>query len=302
MSGDLGLKRCATWAGCSGLIWSLAALIPPHARAEASEACVSSYENAQVLRLRGRYQDARSALLVCVQSSCPQLLQADCITWLSEVEASMPSLVIAVVDERGNDIPGARAYANGQLLTGWAHGRALALDPGVYALRFEAPGHTAVEQTLTVREGEKNRMVRARLAATDADDSEASAADATTGVISSDPPQPETSAGRAIPLATYVLGGASIASLGAFGYFAIAGKNEYDELANSCAPDCPRSRTEDGRRAYIVADVALGVSVACAAAAVWAYFAAESDDAERPPDVQVNVGARGASVGWATRF
>jgi len=302
MIGGLKLKRCAAWAGCSGLIWSLAALIPGHARAEASEACVSSYENAQVLRLRGRYQEARSALLVCVQSSCPQLLQADCVTWLSEIEASMPSVVIAVVDERGNDIPDARAYANGQLLTGWAHGRALALDPGVYALRFVAPGRAAVEQTLTVREGEKNRMVRARLGAADADDSEASTADAMTGVTSGEPPSTETGNGRGIPLATYVLGGASIVGLGTFGYFAIAGKNEYDELANSCAPDCPKSRTEDGRRAYIIADVALGVSVACAAAAVWAYFAAESEDAERPPDVQVNVGSRGASVGWATRF
>jgi hypothetical protein len=299
------LRGGAMWM-CSGPIWLLlgALLYPPHVRAEASEACVSSYESAQVLRMRGRYLEARNALLVCVQSSCPQLLQTDCVSWLSEVEASLPSIVIAVIDTRGNDIAGARVSANGKPLAGWVQGRALALDPGVYALRFEAPGHRPVQQTLTVHEGEKNRMVRARLAAGDAEDPEESEdehADEAVGVSSGQPQQGASDPPR-IPLATYILGGASLASLGAFSYFALAGKSEYDDLEKSCAPDCPRSRTEDGRRAYILADVALGVSVASAAAALWVYFAAESDASEETPGVQVNVGARGASVGWAGRF
>jgi hypothetical protein len=293
------IQRLVASVICSGLFWSLcgAALDPSRVRAEASEACVSAYENAQVLRLRGRYVAARQQLLTCVQSSCPELLQNDCVNWLAEVDASLPTVVFSVVDAHGNDIAGARVYAGGAPLEGWVRGRALALDPGSYELRFEAPGYRAEQQTLTVNEAEKNRMVRARLTpigdeAAVEDDQQEHAAPA----VTSGPAEPSEAGESGIPLATYVLGGASIAGLGAFTYFAVSGKSEYDELERSCGRSCPESRTEAGRRAYILADVALGVSVVSAAAALWVYLAHDSDGEEQRAPVQVGVSTRGVAL------
>src|SRR5688572_21249920 len=110
--------------------------------------------------MRGRYVEARDALLMCLSNACPKLLRSDCLVWLPEVEASLPSVVFAISDVNGKDVGNARVYANDKLLEGHGDGRAHAIDPGVYKVRFEAPGHKPEEQTLTVRESEKNRMVR----------------------------------------------------------------------------------------------------------------------------------------------
>ena len=73
-------------------------------------------------------------------------------------------------------------------------------------------------------------------------------------------------------MATYVLGGVALASMGAFTYFAIAGKDRLHELQHDCAPECPEEQVEGGRTQYIIADVALGVGVASAIAAALVYF------------------------------
>jgi hypothetical protein len=270
-------------------------LAPSLARAESKEACVSAYENSQLHRLHGRYVAARDALLVCVQTTCPNVLRADCLNWLPEVEASLPSLVFAVTDLRGNDLPDARVYVNGKLLEGWSSGRAQAFDPGVYTLRFEASGRRAEEQTLTVREAEKNRLVRARLG----DGDEAESAAPAQGVTS-DELATERAPRVHIPLTSYFLGGTSIVSLGAALYFGVSGKKEYDRLDKACAPTCRESQTQEGRRNYILADVTLGIGIAAGAAAVWVYFAQR--DKPAAPSVTLDVGPQRAQVGWLTHF
>jgi hypothetical protein len=275
-------------------------LTAPSVRADANEQCASSYENAQLFRLRGRYVEARDALLVCLSNECPKLLRSDCLTWLPQVEASLPSVVFAISDVHGKDVEAARVYANGKLLEGHGDGRAHAIDPGVYKLRFEAPGHKPEEQTLTVREAEKNRMVRVRLAL-DANGTHAAGAAAEPGIVANELPPGETHR-LDIPVLTYALGGASVASLGLFTYFAVAGKREHDRLEKACAPECEKSRTKEGRRKYILADVSLGVSMACAGAAVWSYFWQRKDRANEPPPLALSVSPDSVAVGWGRSF
>jgi hypothetical protein len=279
------------------------ALCSPRARADASDACASAYEDAQLFRMRGRYVQARDALLMCLQPACPRLLRGDCQNWLPEVEQSLPSVVFAVIDVNGRDVEGARIYADGKLLEGYADGHAHAIDPGVYTLRIEAPGHRAEEQTLTIRQSEKNRMVKAHLASDGTEPSQAKAKRAP-GVITNDvtpEPEPEPKR-RRIPTLSYVLGGSALAGFGVMTTFAVLGKHEHTRLSHSCAPNCTDKATEAGRRDYILADVALGVSLALTGTAVWSYFWGKARTERAPPVVGMNLGKQRASLSYTLRF
>jgi hypothetical protein len=284
--------RRLSWLACVVL------MLPALAHAQSKEQCVAAYEDAQLRRLHGQYVAAREALLVCVQPACPNLLRGDCLNWLPEVERSVPSLVFAVTDLRGNDVPDARVFANGKLLEGWQSGRAVPLDPGVYTLRFEAPGREFLEQSVTVREAEKNRLVRARLSSED----EGVEPGAPVAGVTSDPLMNEHERASTVPLAAYFLGGTSLVSLGAFTYFAVSGKKEYDRLEKECKPNCRESETKEGRRNYVLADVTLGVAVVSGAAALWIWLAERRRDRTPAGDLTLDVSRERAQLGWQQRF
>jgi hypothetical protein len=286
MTGRFGLMLCAML------------MFPALARAESKEACVAAYENAQLHRLHGEYVAARDALLVCVQPTCPNLLRGDCLNWLTEVEKSLPTLVLAVTDLRGNDLPDARIYASGKLLEGWQNGRAQAFDPGVYTLHFEAPGRKPAEQTLTVREAEKNRLVHAQLAALG---DEPVRVAANTSAVTSQPLSNDHAPTASVPLASYFLGGTALVSLGAFTYFAASGRKEYNRLDHKCAPSCPESWTKEGRRDYVLADVTLGVAVGAGAAALWVWLAHRRREHDAGA-LAIDLGRQHASLGWQASF
>jgi hypothetical protein len=230
--------------------------------------------------MRGELGLAREKLLACAQSGCPALISNDCGTWLGEVEASLPSVVLAVVDDEGRDVIEVTVSANQRTLTERIDGQALPLDPGSYELTFKAPGFAPRSIALTVRQAEKNRLVRVQLTRE----------------------APKASGG--IPLASYVLGGVAIAGLGTFAFFALSGADEYDTLEDTCARSCTEAQVEDGKLAYIVADVGLGIGVASAAAAVIVYVLSQPDDEEKAPSTRIDIAPTqgGARAQWTARF
>jgi hypothetical protein len=132
------------------------------ARAD-DDRCVTAHVAAQEARARHHLIAARAALLVCAQTGCPGPVRSDCIGWLSAVERDTPSVVFAVSDHAGKDIIDARVSSGDQLIAPRADGRAVALDPGVYTLRFEAAGYAPVLQTLIVHEAEQGRLLRVEM-------------------------------------------------------------------------------------------------------------------------------------------
>src|SRR5687767_14116999 len=74
------------------------------AHADDKIACVQAADAAQEHRTAGRLKDARTSLHVCARATCPALVRSDCTQWLSEVEASMPTIVIRAVGARSEDI------------------------------------------------------------------------------------------------------------------------------------------------------------------------------------------------------
>lgn len=278
---------------------------PPGVHAD-QDACLTAHEQAQLERMRSRFVEAREHLLACAQASCPAVVRGDCKTWLEEVDSSLPSLVFAVADEQGRDLIEARVSTENGVLSDRADGRALTINPGVYTVRIEAAGHEPAQQQVSVREGEKRRLVRVVLRALGAETvAPASGEDLAAAVV----PEIELSPGEArakrLMLTGYVLGGVGLVSLATGVALGAVGKHELDSLHDKgCSPDCDKGQVNAGKRKYILADVAFGAAGALIATAVisWALGYRRQRETRAASALSLHVDAHRVSFGWGTRF
>jgi hypothetical protein len=258
---------------------------------QAQEECVAAHADSQLLRMRGTLLDARQKLLVCAQSDCPKLISKDCTVWLTEVEASLSSVVFAVTDERGADLVDVEITANGRPLTERADGRATTLDPGAYEFRFRATGFTPLTLSVPIRASEKNRILRVSLTPVPPLAAPAVALEPT-----------DESGG--VSALTYVFGGVGLAGFAAFAGFGVAGLSKYASLERQCSPDCSPGDVAAGKRLYVLADVGLGVGIAGVAAAAISYFMQSSP--REPAQVQARLEPalldRGAYLSFTGRY
>jgi hypothetical protein len=150
-----------------------------------------------------------------------------------------------------------------------------------------------------VRQAEKNRLVRVRLEA-DLGPS-AAAGSATTGAA---PHAGESDGDGSVPVAALAFGGAAVVGFAAFAYFGVSGKNEHDRLEKSCGRTCTPAQVEDGKRAYVIADIALGVGIASAVTSAILFLTASEDEpsAEHAgATLRFAAGVDGGSLQWTSR-
>lgn len=176
-----------------------------------AESCADAAEEAQRLRDRGALVEARERLVECSAASCPAQVRTDCDGWLNDVNQMLPSVVVAVRDPRGRDLPNATLRIDGRTVDSAVTGGAMPLDPGRHSFEASVPGRTARRQIVVVRQGEKNRVILFQLAAPRGSDHRAG-----------------RSTQRPVPIGALVLGGVGVVSLGAFTYVAIDGQNRFD--------------------------------------------------------------------------
>ena len=69
-----------------------ATLATTAALADDKAACLSASQQAQNLRDAHKLVEARAQLRVCARKECPAVVQRDCLTWLGEVERSLPTV------------------------------------------------------------------------------------------------------------------------------------------------------------------------------------------------------------------
>ena len=205
------------------------------------DACVDAYRRNQPLRRDGRLLDATKDLVLCADEACPEIVRADCVTWLKETQALTPSIVVrgtAATRAGRVSIDGVEAAQDG---------RSIEVDPGEHVVVVERPGASRVERRILVIGGEKDR------------------------VIDLDPPPPVRSSPR-VPAHVYALGAAGAASLGIGAVFGAIGLRLRGELAD-CKPDCPDGRIDDVSGSFVTADVAFAVGGVSLAAALLLYLA-----------------------------
>jgi len=249
-------SRSRAWLAAL-LVAFLALCSARSARADVA-ACVAAHSHGQAERNAGRLQSARADFISCSTSECPSEIQAECASFLAEVEAFMASVVFAAIDEQGHDATDVKVSVDGQVVLDKLTGLATTLDPGSHEIAFSWPDGFVQKQTVVVAQGEKNRRVELRR--------EPKAA----------PASPVTAAleAKKLPVLAYVLGGVGVAALGSFAAFAITGKSA-EHAMDGCKPHCAQSQADKMRLRYLIADISLGVGVVALGAGGYLYFSAD---------------------------
>jgi len=260
---------------------------PPSAAADPAKAeCFARHEEAQVARRQGHLLEARAWLRQCASATCIGIVRADCIEWLAEVERAIPSVVITA-RARGADLVDVKVIIDKQPVTARLTGAALDLDPGAHQLRFESAPWPAVERTILVSEGVKDRPIDVEFAPV---------APPTAPVAP--PPAPFFKPPDRLD---YVLAGTAAAGLATsitFGIWALWSRSNLD----GCAPFCTDEDTNPVRAKLIVADVALGVSVV-SLAIVFLHMRAPADSRQaRTGTPLVFASPTAGAIGWGGAF
>jgi hypothetical protein len=225
------------------------------AAADDKQVCVSASEKGQQLRSAGKLVDAREQLNLCGRTECPKLIQQDCTQWMSEVLASLPSVVPGAKDRRGRDVVDARLTIDGKLATETLDGKPIVVDPGVHSFVFEAKGSgagPAVKEQLVIKPGEKNRIVSVTIAT--GDDVVAGS-----GAEHGSAERPGDASRSSPPVAAYVVGGLGVVALGVAGVMGLLANSDAHDLRSTCAPSCKQSDVDAIQTRYTIGGVTAGV-------------------------------------------
>jgi hypothetical protein len=257
------------------------------------ERCADSYVKAQELQRASQLKAAAAEFVRCQQPECGEVVTAECTRLYEQVVAQTPSVVFALYGRKREELRTAQVYLNGELVLEKLEGAAISLDPGVHKFRFEAAGYPPKEQEVTVRRGDRDRLIEVPLVKEEAP-----------------PPTPAGAAAEApsrplrIPLVSYVLAGGAVAAFGTGTALLLSGKASYGDLEDNCGTQglCRESEVDSVKSRYLLGNVALGVGVAATAAAVTFTILANRADDEVGPKVSASAAPTGTRVTFDWRF
>lgn len=316
------LAALAAFAAPCGFPTSVASAQEP----DDVQACVTSYEQAQVARNSGSLLKAQENLKVCVKDSCPDFVKVDCGQWLSELKREVPSVVFSAIDSAGNELTKVRVTLDGVVLSESLDGLAIDVDPGRHDVVFEYDGKK-VSKEIIVRQGEKNRVFRAEFVTnvdSDADgvNDDTDLCPDTPGALGEDgcpsktpaaPATPPSSGSSALP--AYVLwgvGGVGLATFGVFGILGEMAKTDAVDQCKSASPPCDKAtkdRLVDGvDQKNLIANIGLGVGVTGALAGTVLFLLSGPSDTQpetaeaKGVSLDVSGSAAGGFVGLRGSF
>lgn len=240
--------------------------LPRTAHADDKQICVTASEKGQQLRSAGKLVDAREQFNLCGRTECPKLIQQDCTQWMSEVLASLPSIVPGAKDRKGRDIVDARLTIDGKLATETLDGKPIVVDPGVHSFVFEAKGAGApppVKEQVVVKPGEKNRIVSVTIATGD---------DGAVAAGTTAPAHPAEGSKSSPPIAAYVIGGLGVVALGAAGVMGLLANSDAHDLRSTCAPNCKQSDVDAIQTRYTIGGVTAGIGGALLVTGIVLFF------------------------------
>lgn len=220
----------------------------------ANQACFDAFEQTQGARRDGRLIEARDAAIVCSADACPRTISKECVKWVSELQPIIPGLVFDVRLDDDSNITDVAVNLDGKQVLSKLDGKALPVDPGEHSLSFFTPGFPPIETKVVALEGDKARRVQV-----------------TFRKPGERPPiveAPGFRMKRPVPLATWIVGGLSLATLAVAGVVGLVGLSQRGQL-ESCKPSCDPVRVVNVGKTLAVADgLFIGGLVTAAATAV----------------------------------
>jgi hypothetical protein len=241
------------------------ALTLPQRASASMDSCTQAHAAGQREENAGQLKEALASFEVCASDAeCPLPIRNECTSLYSKVEGRLPTLVFSVVDDRGNDIVDVRVSSGDTQIANGLDGRPVAVNPGLHEFRFDLPGGEVLTKSVAVRQGEKDRIVSLTLPRKEF--SATSPSEVSTDRATSADAAPDQR--LTVPLASWVSYGVGVAALGAWGTFALVGRNQEQGLVD-CSPNCASDKRDDYdamKRNYLIADISLGVAAAAVAA------------------------------------
>jgi hypothetical protein len=227
------------------------------AHADDKRACIDASEQAQLLRMHGKLRGAKEQLLVCARDVCPPLVAHDCGQWLQEVATSTPTVVIGALDAQGKDVGDIRVWVDDEPFVDKLDGSAVPIDPGKHIFQFLRSGAPPFEETVIVREGEKNRILSVRLPSSQA---------LATRTLVLEPETRGEARSAVMPILAYSLLGVGALALGIGTYLEITQVNDLATLRNTCGrtATCSQSSVDTISSDRVYAGLSLGAGVAAA--------------------------------------
>jgi len=250
--------------------------------------CSKPYEEAQEEKSAGHLKAAVIHLKSCIAPTCPKFIRDDCLRWLDQAETALPTVVFAARRD-GKDRADVAISCDGVPLVSSIDGKAVPVDPGPHKFLFMVPGLDPIEQSIVIREGERNRIIEIDLESPR--ENEATA----TSTASTDADRPAEPGQRGTVKRTlgYSLGGLAALGAAGFGGFAIAGNNQRKDLERTCSPSCQPSQVDQVRTKYRVADACLGVGLVAAGIATYLFLTNHGEGKDSRSDA--------ISIGFAPR-
>jgi hypothetical protein len=294
-------NRSRAWLVALTLVSSVAAA-PSTARADDKQACSAAYAQTQTLRREGKLFSARAEALICMRDVCAEFIRTDCATWFGEIESSQPTVVFEVRDAAGQETSAVRVSLDGKPWLEKLDGSAKAVDPGQHVIRFEIDGAPGLDQTVQIREGEKNRKLTTTFQKTEAPQVTPKSAPTApaAGVPGPDQGAPETRS-----IAPWVVGGVGIVGLavgGILGAVVLNQKSITDEHCDDATLTCDATGIEaanTGRTlgpistvGFIVGGLGVGVS------AVWLLARAPAKSEAGAATVGMGPVMTASGAGW----
>jgi hypothetical protein len=242
--------------------------------------CLAASELGQDLRAQGKLLSSRDQFAICANESCPAVIRKDCAKWVSDVQESIPTIVLGAREDGGSDLIDVDVTLDGAPLVTHLDGKSIPVDPGPHKLTFTIAGRPAVEVQVLLTEGDKNHRVQAVFAPI-----------AKPKPVVTAPPEDKPHRSYALPIALGVVG---LVGVGTFAYFGTTGARELRDARDTCAPRCDPADVDASKRKLIYADVALGVSVVALAASTILFIHTSS--------VNVTATPTAAFVSWSATF
>jgi len=260
----------------------------------ATSECITTYEDSVPLRKNHQLKAARAKLLICSSESCPADIRAECLSRLTEIDASMPTVVFEAKDAAGAMVFAVKVKMDGDLLAERLQGSALPIDPGEHTFTFEVAGRPSVEKHLMNFEGEKLRRERVEF--------EALAAPNPAPLPLAEIAKPESIEQRARPAAKVspvkvkiaaVALGVGVAATGvgvAYGFVAMSRRDEANSICSSeCADRRGVNAWQDAHSAGNIATGAFIVGAVGIATGVVVWLLAKPA-ADGAPGAQIALG------------
>ncbi|AKU97306.1 hypothetical protein AKJ09_03970 [Labilithrix luteola] len=132
---------------------------PRTAHAANVQACLAASEKGQRARAAGKLREAREQFLVCGAEGCPSVVRHDCTQWQTDLQASIPTVVLGAKDRGNRDLVDVTVSVDDQVLVNKLDGKAVNVDPGAHTFKFEHPTYPTVTQQAVIKEGEKSRNI-----------------------------------------------------------------------------------------------------------------------------------------------